>query len=321
MGDRKQGLYDVDIERRISGLEIEPLTEKNIDLIVSFVDELYVQGIGVHRILKYISTLKCIFIKLDKDFENVTERDLKSYVGGLERSKLSAWSKHDYKVVLRIVYKWQFGEELAWVKTKIPRNKRKLPTELLDETDIDIMVDQASNARDRAFVSLLWDIGPRIGEIATMLVGSVYFDSLGAMVYVSGKTGPRKVRTVYSVKYLQDWVQKHPMKDDPNAPLWVNLRPHDGEYIQMDYYSIRKQLKNIAKRAGIRKKVNPQQFRHSRATYMAHHMTPSQMCAYFGWVTESDMPGVYVHISGTDLDDVIFRANGVQKKSNVKKEK
>ncbi|WP_340819137.1 hypothetical protein [Methanolobus sp. WCC4] len=35
------------------------------------------------------------------------------------------------------------------------------------------------------------------------------------------------------------------------------------------------------------------------------------MNAYFGWVQGSDMPAVYVHLSGRDVDDAVLKANGV----------
>jgi hypothetical protein len=30
---------------------------------------------------------------------------------------------------------------------------------------------------------------------------------------------------------------------------------------------------------------------------------------YFGWVHGSNMPGVYIHLSGRDIDDAVLKAN------------
>ena len=48
---------------------------------------------------------------------------------------------------------------------------------------------------------------------------------------------------------------------------------------------------------------------------MANYLTEAQMNVYFGWTQGSDMPGVYVHLSGRDIDDAILKANCVVNKN------
>ena len=52
--------------------------------------------------------------------------------------------------------------------------------------------------------------------------------------------------------------------------------------------------------------------RHTRATELARIMTEAQLKEYFGWVSESDMPGNYVHLSGRDVDGVLLAAHGIK---------
>ncbi len=66
----------------------------------------------------------------------------------------------------------------------------------------------------------------------------------------------------------------------------------------------------LAKKAGIKKKVNSHMFRHSRATNLATHLTEAQMKEYFGWVQSSKMVSIYVHLSGRDTDKTILRLYG-----------
>lgn len=40
---------------------------------------------------------------------------------------------------------------------------------------------------------------------------------------------------------------------------------------------LKQRLRRIAKRAGIKKKVNPHSFRHARATFLANLLTEAQM--------------------------------------------
>ncbi len=76
---------------------------------------------------------------------------------------------------------------------------------------------------------------------------------------------------------------------------------------------MRLQLHKIARRAGLKKPVNPHNFRHSRATYLAQFLTEAQMKEYFGWVRDSDMAARYVHLSGKQMDDAILKLYGLKK--------
>jgi integrase/recombinase XerD len=139
-----------------------------------------------------------------------------------------------------------------------------------------------------------------------------------------GKTGYRRVRAVWSVEYLKAWLQVHPEGYNPDAPLWVTLNSKENLLEPLQYAAIRMKIKRLTKTAGINKRIHPHLFRHSRATYMANYLTEAQMNAYFGWTQGSNMPGVYVHLSGRDVDDAVLKANGVLDKDistpNVQKE-
>jgi len=312
------GIYKLNVSSRLESVEDFSISEKNKELIVDFIDYCFSEGLGEHRILKYITTLKYIALSLQIDFENATERDIRRYVSSLERSDFSQWTKHDYKVVLKKFYRWlNSGEEpsiVKWINTSLKDKNRKLPEEMLTEDEVQLMIDAATNKRDKAIIALLWDIGARVGEIGNLRIKHLKFDDMGAVFSVDGKTGPRRVRAVWSVDYLRDWLEDHPGRNDPEAPLWFNFAK-TGEVLEpMRYDAIRMRLNKISEKAGVNKKIHPHLFRHSRCTYMANYLTEAQMNAYFGWVQGSDMPSIYVHLSGRDIDDAVLKANGITDK-------
>jgi ribosomal protein L40E len=71
-------------------------------------------------------------------------------------------------------------------------------------------------------------------------------------------------------------------------------------------------IKKAAEKAGIKKKVFPHILRHSRATFLANHLTEQQMNIYFGWVQGSDMPSIYVHLSGRDIESAVRAVYGLE---------
>jgi len=110
-------------------------------------------------------------------------------------------------------------------------------------------------------------------------VKDVKFDDIGGVIVVNGKTGPRRVKAVWSVSYLKDWIEDHPGKDNLEAPLWFNYAKKGKVLKPMRYEAIRMRLIKISKKTGINKKIHPHLFRHSRCTYMANYLTESQMNA------------------------------------------
>ena len=126
---------------------------------------------------------------------------------------------------------------------------------------------------------------------------------------VDGKTGQRRIPILASVPHLTKWLTFHPSPDDPESPMWPNFctRRNDN---YLTYPGLHQMLKKLAQRAGFKKRVHPHLFRHSRATFLANHLTESQMKGFFGWTQASDMAGIYVHLSGRDIESSILQMYG-----------
>jgi len=80
----------------------------------------------------------------------------------------------------------------------------------------------------------------------------------------------------------------------------------------LKYNSIVQMLYRTAKMAGVKKRVNPHNFRHSRETYLANFLTEAQMKEFFGWTQDSKMAGVYVHMSGRNVDNALLKIYGIK---------
>ncbi len=193
--------YNLNLNKRLQCLKNSDISEVNKQLILDFVDNCFVEGLGQQRILKYISILKMIAIQIKIDFDKVEKRDLFNFISELERSNKSDWLKHDYKVGIKKFYKWFLKDDnpelTRWIKASVSRKDRKLPEEMLTEQDILEIINCAIKLSDKAMVALLWDIGARIGEIGTLKIRHIKFDEYGAIVNVKGKTGYRRVRAVF----------------------------------------------------------------------------------------------------------------------------
>ena len=296
------------LERGLALLAKSGIDNNDKDLILQFVEQKAAEKVKAARQDKYLRTLRLIderYMEEQKSFLALEKRDIIKIVTQIERSELSEWTKHDYELMLKIFMIWlDKKEEVEWLKIKLPRN---LPDDILDEQDITTMIDAALTLRDKAFIAMLYEGGFRVGEIGELTVKDVSFDHYGAIAIVNGKTGMRRVRLIWSTPYISQWLEIHPKRNDKKAALWLKS---NGD--EMNYGTIKTQLRKIAKRAGIEKRVNPHNFRHSRSTHLASKLTESQMEEYLGWVQGSRMPAVYVHLSGRDLDGDLLKMYGLE---------
>jgi len=236
-------------------------------------------------------------------------------------------------VALKRFYLWLRGKEdypkeVKWIKTTVKNSNHKLPEELLTEEEILKMIETADHPRDKALISTLYESGCRIGELLALSLKHVKLDQYGAQIIVSGKTGMRRVRLWISCPYLISWMNIHPLKDNPDSPLWTEYKRRKKqekekiiyERVHISYRAVVMILQRAAQRAGIRKKIYPHLFRHSRATYLAKHLTEAQMKEVFGWTQGSEMASIYVHLSGRDVDDALLKVYGVKKDEQKKDE-
>ena len=96
----------------------------------------------------------------------------------------------------------------------------------------------------------------------------------------------------------------------PEDPLFLDKVWNDKKQT-ITYPALRMMLKKAANRAGIRKRVYLYLTRHSVITRNANKLTRSQQERISGWRPGSEMPAVYEHLSDSDVDDAILKANGM----------
>ncbi|QLC51119.1 tyrosine-type recombinase/integrase [Methanolobus zinderi] len=314
--------YDRSLAAAESKIEQATYSENNKKLIFRFESYLFAEGLSKARVIKYLSQLNMIAGWADFELDEASREDIEYIAGIVAKKDVKDWTKHGYLTAIKRFYRWLNGGEdpeiTAWIKPKV-KNPVKLPEEMLPEDDIMSMVESVDHPRDKALVSIFWDAGGRPGELGELDIKHIVFDQYGAVAVVDGKTGMRRIRLVFSTPYLAAWINIHPDKNNPNAPLWVGIGQR-GRGKKLKYAAIRMIIKRAAKKAGIRKRTYCYLFRHSRSTDLAQYLTESQMKEHLGWKQDSKMPAVYVHLSGKQIDDAMLRIHGIVKKEDHKPE-
>jgi len=321
--------YEKKYEMTLEGVKRAGISDANKETILRFRDDLILDNISKPRIIRYMQIMICICKRLGKDLDKAEIADLKRVVSEIQQHDYSPWTKHTYKIMIKRFYKWLTGTPgkeyppiVSWISGKMSRSEAKLPSEgdLITENDVKKLLETAQHPRDKAFISVLWESGARISEIGNLKLKNVLFDNHGILLSVQGKTGSRKIRIISSTPYLSLWKSIHPQKDNPEAPLWVNIGAKRNKDMML-YTNMAKMIRLLFNKAGIKKRCNPHLFRHSRATFMANYLTEFQMNQHFGWIQGSDMPSTYVHMSGKEVDQAILAMNGINVESQKEEQK
>ncbi|KXS43907.1 MAG: phage integrase [Methanolobus sp. T82-4] len=257
----------------------------------------------VYRFLKYHD---------NKSVNQVTKKDVENYTL-YRRKNNKPKTVHNDIVDLRLFFKWLKPDNdfFTNIKTRTPKNH--LPTkEIIMPADVKKLVPSCKSQRDRAIVMSFWDSAARATEILNLNLGHVEIDRYGAVIVVEGKTGMRRIRLIEAVPDLQAWINQHPYKDNPNAPLFVTFRNSNGEPKRLDIRTVQNMLKTAAEDAGIKKNVHPHAFRHGKLTDLVKRgFKETELRIIAGWEADSKMPATYIHLSGEDVEKKMLASYGI----------
>ena len=326
--------FDRSLNRTMTVIKKE-LSSENQKLIFEYDKAMARQSISKAARRIHAQNLLNLSRMLQKDWKDVTKSDIDELVFEImdkyaNEKGQETWSTFDLKKVLKMFFRWhklgsrEFNEVGDPPETKSVKSKPVKDTlareELITESDLSrILHACGENARDRAFIDCHAEAGTRPGEILNLQIKHVKFDEISATLHVDGKTGTRNVRLINSVPNLANWLNVHPYRDNPSAPLWIMLKKEKyGK--PLTYAAAMKMLKIRCEKAHIEKRINLKLFRHTEATKSATFMTEAQLKKRHGWSTISKMPSRYVHMIDADVDDAIFRHHGikVEKKQDTK---
>jgi site-specific recombinase XerD len=194
-----------DYPRRMQ-LAVKRLKEnKNVSLhnrfkIFRFLEYQETRGVSQPRRIRYLVELTRLAATLSIDFEKVTKHDIEKVILEHGRLGISENTKTDFKVTVKRFYKWlrdpndaEYPQEVKWIRTTLKDRHSFLPEDLLTEQEVMELVKVAEWSRDRAFVSMLYDLGGRAGELLSLQRRNVSFDDHGAVARLGILLASRRV--------------------------------------------------------------------------------------------------------------------------------
>lgn len=237
-------------------------------------------------------------------------------VGWINRTYENEETNRDYRSALRVFAKRVTEgedppESIEWIPTGTSNNYDPTPDPrnmLRWEKDVEPMIDECYNARDAAMIALQFDAGLRGGEFKDLTVDDVQDHKHGLQVTVEGKQGRRTVMLIPAVPYVHRWLDAHPDREDPDAPLWSKITKPESISDRM----VSKVFDQAAERAGVTKPVTLTNFRKSSAAFLAsRNLNQAHIEEHHGWVRGSRVASRYISVFAEESEREIARVHGI----------
>lgn len=252
------------------------------------------------------TTLTQFFDVIGKRLEEVTKEDVIHFTSLINNSIKSSHGRHHRFYVLRSFFQ-EFGDSkfLKYIKNKreTSSNSRIKKGDLVTERELEIIIRQANNLRDKALIMLLFESAGRPDEIVNLKWKDIIFNDDG-IAEISLFTGKKKQTRVILVKdcviHLQRWKREYSF---PNVSLndWVFPLKHRDK--PMTTQVLRKKVQTYAKNGGIERNIYSYLFRHSRLTFIRQKMKTPHYIQFAGH-TERQAAN-YTHLDTDDLKEAM----------------
>ncbi len=281
---------------------------------------MYERGLSEHSVKAYVRDIEKLeqFLALgDSPLTPVEVQtdDLRQMLIWMGEMGLEKTSRARILSGIRAFYKYLLVDDLISdnpaALLDMPKSSRRIP-DVLRYDEIQAMLDAIDlstghGTRNRAMIETLYACGLRVTELVT-LRRSNFFPEI-SLIKVIGKNNKERLIPIgeEAIKHIQlyiEGVRRKQLNIDPKHEdfLFLNRR---GKKLTRVYVFL--MVKDLAKAAGIQKKVSPHTFRHSFATHLieggANLKAVQDMLGHESITTTE----IYTHLDTAYLRDTILR--------------
>ncbi len=245
---------------------------------------------------------------------NVKLQDLKNFIEWINELELNARSQARIISGLKAFFKYLILEDIIETDPssllESPRLGRKLP-EVLSIEEIDriiaaIDLSKPEGQRNKAIIETLYSCGLRVSELINLKITNLYFND--GFIRVVGKGDKERLvpigqKAMKEIKYYFQDRNLQPNIDKSSQNI-VFLNRRGKQITRVMIFTI---IKNLAKKAGIKKNISPHTFRHSFASHLidggADLRAVQEMLGHESIITTE----IYTHLDREYLRDAIIR--------------
>lgn len=238
------------------------------------------RSLSYHSIEAYLNDIEKLttFLQTKKDLKNPSELtlpDLQNFIQWIAELGMTSSSQARIISGIRTFYKYCLLEDISATDPstllEAPKLKRALP-DVLSFGEIDNLISQLDvstpeGTRNKAILETLYSCGLRVSEVVNLKLSQLFLDV--GFIKVLGKGNKERLVPIgeSAIKYIsiyQSLIRNHQkIQQGEEDILFLNRR--GKRLTRVMIFLI---IKDLAKKAGIKKNISPHTFRHSFATHL-----------------------------------------------------
>jgi integrase/recombinase XerD len=202
-------------------------------------------------------------------------KDLQQFIKWIAELGMTPSSQARIISGIRAFYKYCLLEDISKTDPttllEAPKLKRALP-DVLSFEEIEKIIEQIDlskpeGGRNKAILETMYSCGLRVSEVINLRISQLYYDA--GFIRVTGKGDKERLVPVgrSAVKYIKIYIKDirvHiPVKEGNEDIVFLNNRGTKLSRVMIFLI-----IKELVKKAGIKKTVSPHTFRHSFATHL-----------------------------------------------------
>jgi integrase/recombinase XerD len=238
------------------------------------------RSLSENSIAAYLNDIEKLtaFLQSQNSLKNPAEvnlADLQKFVQWVAELGMTPTSQARIISGIRTFYKYCLLEDVSTVDPttllEAPKLRRTLPDVLsfeeIESTIAQIDVSTAEGTRNKAILETMYSCGLRVSEVVNLRLSQLYLDV--GFIRVFGKGNKERLVPIgdSAIKYINIYrstVRVHqPIQTGEEDILFLNRR--GKRLTRVMIFLI---VKDLVKKAGIKKNISPHTFRHSFATHL-----------------------------------------------------
>lgn len=256
--------------------------------------DLVLLGYAETSIENYVSQVNCFLLYFDSTFtepQKINENSIKEW---LLESKSINGRKHRISA-LKLFYRLTVKQPMKFKYIEYPRAEKKLPI-VLSKDEVQRMFDVCDNLKHKTILALLYSCGLRVSELINLKWQHID-RSRGVINILAGKG--KKDRQVPLAPELVPLLEKY----------WLQYKSItyvlNGQFRdQYSEKSVGEVVKQLATKAGIKKKVWTHLIRHCSFTHMVEQGTDINIIQRVAGHSSPKTTAIYTHISDAIISKV-----------------
>jgi len=256
------------------------------------------------------------FLEAEKDgvpIQKVGMDELADFIAYIHQMGLGSWSQSRVLSGIKAFFRYLMIEQLIDRNPsellESPRLDRKLP-EVLAEDEVTQMIEvidlsEPQGERNKAILETLYGCGLRVSELINLKISELHFNE--DIISVTGKGNKQRLVPIGAAaqKQITTYLKQLRIHLNPQRKfediLFLNRngRPLSR---QMIFIIVRQ----VAEKAGIRKKISPHTFRHSFATHLVKHGADLRAVQELLGHVSITTTEIYTHLDTDDLRKAIL---------------